>query len=109
MTATLERLLTPDLFRRDPLFTSRIMPYTDGEKVYVLTPSEVNAILERRGAVVDLHPGMGGVSPKKLRVDAFLLQLIICLLGVVILSVHGVLLVLVHLKKNLSHLRFLKN
>ena len=67
MTATLERLLTPDLFRRDPLFTSQIRPYTNGEKVYVLTPSEVNAILERRGAVVDLHPGMGGVSPQKLR------------------------------------------
>ena len=68
MTPTLERLLNPDLFRRDePLFTGTLSPPQGGDKVYNLTPDEINAILKRRGAVVDLHPGMGGVSPDKLR------------------------------------------
>lgn len=68
MTETLERLLNPDLFRRDePLFTGTLTPPQNDDRVYKLTPQEISDILKRRGAVIDLHPGVGGVSPQKLR------------------------------------------
>jgi len=66
MTPTLESLLKPDLFRKEPIFTRPLTPLAEGEKVYGLSPDDISAIRERRGAVVDLHPGMGGIAPEKL-------------------------------------------
>ena len=66
MTPTLEKLLNPDLFRKEPIFTRPLTPLAEGERVYELSPEDINAIRERRGAVIDLHPGMGGIAPDKL-------------------------------------------
>jgi len=37
-----------------------------GEKIYELTPGQINEILRVRGAKTELDPGMGGVSPQVL-------------------------------------------
>lgn len=66
MTETLRSLLHPELFKKEPLFTVPLRLPKEGEKVYALSPEEVNGIRKMRGAVVDLHPGMGGVTPDKL-------------------------------------------
>ncbi len=66
MTRTLEKLLNPGLHQKEPVFTASLSPPAEGEKVYALTPESINKIREMRGAVVDLHPGMGGVAPDKL-------------------------------------------
>ena len=66
MTPTLERLLRPDLFRKEPIFTRTLQPPKDGEKVHALSSQEVQAIRNLRGQVVDLHPGMGGIEPGRL-------------------------------------------
>lgn len=66
MTKTLEGLLNPSLFRNEPIFTMPLQPPKPGEKVYELSAADVDAIRRLRGAVVDLHPGMGGVAPDKL-------------------------------------------
>jgi radical SAM protein with 4Fe4S-binding SPASM domain len=67
MTPELEALLNPGLHSKEPIFTDRLQPPQKGEKVYALSEKDLDAIRERRGAVVDLHPGMGGVSPERLR------------------------------------------
>ena len=63
MTEALESLLNPDLFRGEPIFTRPLTPLSKGEKVYSLTEEDINSIRAMRGAVVDLHPGMGGCCP----------------------------------------------
>jgi radical SAM protein with 4Fe4S-binding SPASM domain len=67
MTENLERLLTPQLHGKEPIFTSRLQPPKPEEKVYALSPAQLQEIRDRRGSVVDLHPGMGGVAPDALR------------------------------------------
>lgn len=64
MTPKLEKLLHPELFRKAPIFTKPLTP--TGEKVYMLSQEEMGKIRALRGSVVDLHPGMGGISPDKL-------------------------------------------
>lgn len=59
-------LLHPELFKKEPLFTAPLTPPREGEKVYSLDASQIASIRARRGAVLDLHPGMGGVAPEKL-------------------------------------------
>ena len=66
ITETLDELLHPDLFRGEPIFTSPLKLPAEGEKVYELSIEDINAIRQRRGAVIDLHPGMGGIAPNKL-------------------------------------------
>lgn len=66
MTQTLNQLLQPDLFKKEPIFTRPLTPFTNGEKVYSLSEEDINSIRVMRGNVVDLHPGMGGVAPDKL-------------------------------------------
>ncbi len=66
MTASLAKLLTPDLFRAEPIFTKPLRPPNEGEKVYELPEDELQAVRDMRGSVVDLHPGMGGVTPELL-------------------------------------------
>lgn len=63
----LDHLLHPDLFQREPLFTRPLTPPANGEKIYDLTPDDIADIRRLRGAVVDLHPGMGGIAPDKLQ------------------------------------------
>lgn len=66
LTPHLEALLSPQLHGKEPLFTKHLMPLRDGEKVYSLSSEEIAEIKNMRGAVVDLHPGMGGIAPDKL-------------------------------------------
>lgn len=66
LTENLKVLLNPDLFKKQPIFTSPLHPLPKGEKVYSLSQEEVDNIRKLRGAVVDLHPGMGGIAPDKL-------------------------------------------
>jgi radical SAM protein with 4Fe4S-binding SPASM domain len=66
ITDNLKKLLHPDLFKKEPIFTGPLRLPLEGEKVYDLTDDEIRAIRDLRGAVVDLHPGMGGVAPEKL-------------------------------------------
>ena len=66
MTAELKALLQPDLFKKEPIFVNPLLPPQEGEKVYELSEEEVNKIKQMRGAVVDLHPGMGGIAPDKI-------------------------------------------
>ncbi len=66
MTEALEKLLNPDLFKKESIFTEPLRKPQEGEKVYKLSSEEVNSIRNLRGAVVDLLPGMGGVAPNKL-------------------------------------------
>ena len=65
ITETLDTLLNPGLHTSTPIFTGSLQP-PEG-KVYDLTVKELTEIRERRGAVVDLHPGMGGIAPQALR------------------------------------------
>jgi|TARA_Y100000310_G_scaffold263274_1_gene273439 radical SAM protein with 4Fe4S-binding SPASM domain len=65
MTPKLERLLNPNLNSSgEPIFTAPIRPPREGEKVYDLSPEEINKIRALRGQVVDLHPGNAGVDPR---------------------------------------------
>jgi len=64
LTPSLETLLNPSLNPKKAIFTHPITP--SNKKIYALTPDEINAIRKMRGAVVDLHPGMGGIAPDKL-------------------------------------------
>ncbi|MAF95667.1 MAG: hypothetical protein CMM60_07945 [Rhodospirillaceae bacterium] len=66
MTATLRELINPGLNPKRPIFTKPLLPPAVGEKVFSLTPEEIRKIRELRGAVVDLHPGMGGVAPESI-------------------------------------------
>lgn len=66
MTDKLISLLNPGLFKKQPIFTKPLDCPKEGDKVYALSPVEIKAIRDLRGAVVDLHPGMGGVAPEKL-------------------------------------------
>ena len=66
MTDTLKALLNPDLFKKEPIFTEPLKEPKKGEKVYSLSTKEIVSIRALRGAVVDLHPGMGGIAPDKL-------------------------------------------
>jgi len=66
ITPELEKLLHPDLFMKEPIFTRRLTPPEEGEKVYALTPEDIKGIRNLRGSVVDLHPGMGGVAPERI-------------------------------------------
>ena len=66
VTPTLEALLNPHLHAKEPIFTDRLVPPAAGEKVHSLSPSDISCVRSMRGAVVDLHPGMGGIAPDKL-------------------------------------------
>jgi len=66
MTDSLKKLLHPDLFKKEPIFTKPLRPPRDGEKIHRFSQEEIESIRDLRGAVVDLHPGMGGVAPEKL-------------------------------------------
>ncbi len=66
MTSSLHKMLTPGLNPKAPIFTKPIRPPKNGEKVFSLSQEQIRKIRELRGAVVDLHPGMGGVSPDKI-------------------------------------------
>jgi sulfatase maturation enzyme AslB (radical SAM superfamily) len=66
MTNELEALLNPDLFRKEPIFTSPLSPPEKGENIYSLSSAELKEVRDLRGSVVDLHPGMGGVAPETL-------------------------------------------
>src|SRR3989344_2998742 len=66
ITPALEHLLTPDLFRNEPIFTRPLQLPRPGEKVYELSQEDIHSIQKLRGSVVDLHPGMGGIAPNKL-------------------------------------------
>ena len=41
MTPTLEKLLNPDLFRKEPIFTRPLTPLAEGERVYELSPEDI--------------------------------------------------------------------
>src|SRR3989338_7320963 len=66
ITPSLERLLSPDLFMKEPIFTAPLRLMKNGEKIYKLSEEEISKIRSLRGSVVDLHPGMGGIAPDKL-------------------------------------------
>ena len=66
MTDSLKKLLYPDLFKKEPIFTKPLRKPLGGEKVYALSEADIKSIRDLRGSVVDLHPGMGGVAPEKL-------------------------------------------
>jgi len=66
ITPTLEKLLNPDLFRKESIFTKHLQPPKPEEKVYELSQEDINNIRKLRSSVVDLHPGMGGIAPDKL-------------------------------------------
>lgn len=66
MTDKLKALLHPGLFKKQSIFTKPLVFPKEGDKVYSLSPEEIKAIRDLRGAVIDLHPGMGGVAPDKL-------------------------------------------
>lgn len=66
MTPALEALLNPHLHDKEPIFTKPLAPPAEGEKVYSLSTEDVNKIRQMRGAVIDLHPGMGGVAPDQI-------------------------------------------
>lgn len=65
-TATLDALLNPKLNTRESIFSKPVRPPIAGEKIYDLSPADIDAIRKLRGAVTDLHPGMGGIAPEKL-------------------------------------------
>ncbi len=67
MTDTLAALLEPKLHGKEAIFTDTLLPPAEGERVYDLSEGQIADIRARRGAVVDLHPGMGGVAPGALR------------------------------------------
>src|SRR3989338_481580 len=66
MTRALEALLNPHLHDKEPIFTKPLVPPAEGEKVYSLSTEDVNKIRQMRGAVIDLHPGMGGIAPDQI-------------------------------------------
>lgn len=67
ITDTLSALLNPKLNSEKMPFTKPLTKPKRGEKVYSLTPEEIDKIRKLRGSVVDLHPGMGGITPDKLQ------------------------------------------
>jgi radical SAM protein with 4Fe4S-binding SPASM domain len=66
ITDTLKALLNPRLNSERMLFTRPLTKPEKGDKVYSLTSEDIDKIRALRGSVVDLHPGMGGVTPDKL-------------------------------------------
>ena len=66
LTDTLKSLLNPGLNAEKRPFTRPLQKPEKGDKVYSLTSEEIDKIRRLRGSVVDLHPGMGGVTPDKL-------------------------------------------
>ena len=66
MIPALEALLNPHLHDKEPIFTKPLAPPAEGEKVYSLSTEDINKISQMRGAVVDLHPGMGGIAPDQI-------------------------------------------
>ena len=66
LTDTLKALLNPGLNSEKKPFTKPLKRPEKGYKVYSLTSEEIDKIRALRGSVVDLHPGMGGVTPDKL-------------------------------------------
>jgi radical SAM protein with 4Fe4S-binding SPASM domain len=50
----------------EPIFEKALRVPHNGERVYALTPEEINDIVRLRGVRTELDPGMGGVSPKVL-------------------------------------------
>jgi len=67
MTDTLEALLNPRLNSEKMPFVKPLTMPESGEKVYSLSTEDINKIRKLRGSVVDLHPGMGGITPEKLQ------------------------------------------
>ena len=55
------------LFKKEPIYTSSLQSSKNGDKVYSLTEDQINEIRSIRGETVELDPGMGGVSPTKIR------------------------------------------
>jgi len=66
ITEKLNNLLNPKLNNGDPILSKPLLSPKMGDKVYSLTSKQINNIKSLRGSVVDLHPGMGGISPDKL-------------------------------------------
>ena len=67
MTDTLEALLNPRLNSEKMPFVKPLTIPASGEKVYSLSSEDINKIRKLRGSIVDLHPGMGGITPEKLQ------------------------------------------
>ena len=67
MTPALDALLNPGLNTREPIFTKPVRPPAKGRKVYELSPDDLSKIRNMRAEIVDLHPGMGGIAPDKLK------------------------------------------
>ncbi len=55
------------LFKREPIFTCPLRKPHPGEKVYSLTEDQINEIRKIRSERIELDPGMGGVTPTKIR------------------------------------------
>ena len=55
------------LFKKEPIYTSALKPPKNGDRVYSLTQDQINEIRSIRGETMELDPGMGGVSPTKIR------------------------------------------
>lgn len=55
------------LFKKQPIFMRPLQKPKPGQKVYSLTPEQINQIRKTRSERVELDPGMGGVIPTKIR------------------------------------------
>ena len=55
------------LFQKKPIFTRPLQKPGKDQKVYTLTIDQINEIKSIRSERVELDPGMGGVSPTKIR------------------------------------------
>ncbi len=55
------------LFKKEPIFLRPLRRPAPGEKVYALTPGQLEEIRRIRSERVELDPGMGGVTPTKIR------------------------------------------
>tara|TARA_B100000315_G_scaffold234363_1_gene248305 strand:- start:5919 stop:7367 length:1449 start_codon:yes stop_codon:yes gene_type:complete len=54
-------------FKKKSILTSPLKPPQNGETVYSLNKNQLNEIRSIRGEKMELDPGMGGVSPTKIR------------------------------------------
>lgn len=73
MSQTQSAILLPEkyrsliLFKKEPIFNHPLRKPRQGEKVYCLTPEQIQDIRRIRSERVELDPGMGGVAPTKIR------------------------------------------
>src|SRR5690242_11848631 len=54
-------------FKKEPIFIRPVKKPAPGEKIYALSPEQIREIRKIRSERVELDPGMGGVSPAKIR------------------------------------------